>query len=97
MELLEIQGDSVPALSCAVDFSAETPGAEDCNQKETDYIAKINQKFNSLTKVQAEIARLKDMKKEQVKKPLKEWMDRRLHVLKQYETYFKEQEGRDDL
>ena len=99
MEVLEIKGDSVPALTCAVEFSAEeSPAAgKDCNQRETDYIAKIHQKYNSLAKVQGEITRLKEMKKADVKKPLVEWMDRRMHILKHFEAYYKENEGKDDL
>lgn len=97
MELLEIKGDSVPALTCTVDLTGDTPVPEACNQRESDYITKINAKYNSLAKVQTEKARIKDMKKEQMKKALKEWMDRRLHILNQFETYYKENEGKDDL
>lgn len=98
MELIEIKGDSVPALTCSVDFSSGSPNAsDDCNEKETKYIQKAADKFPNLAKVQTEIPRLKDMKKEKMKKDLLDWLERRIHILKQFETYYKESEGKDDL
>ena len=84
MEILEIQGDKKPAMTCAVTLAddgsvSETKG---CNEKEEKYIEKIKgwaaDKFNSESK------RLQKMKEGKMKPELMAWLERREHILKQF-------------
>lgn len=75
MEILEIQGDSVPALSC------DAATSENCSDKETAYILKT--KTWDEAKVPKEVERLQGMLQGSMKPELKEWISRRLHILNQ--------------
>ena len=75
MEILEIQGDTVPALSC------DAPSKENCNEKETQYLEKIA--AWDADKKTKEVARLTKMLSGNMKPELMEWIKRRLHVLNQ--------------
>jgi hypothetical protein len=75
MELLEIQGDSVPALACL----AAT--GEACNAQELQFLAKTAEW--DTTKASAEVGRLQKMLGKPMKKELLEWIKRRIHILQQ--------------
>jgi hypothetical protein len=75
MEILEIQGDKVDALKCLLDGT-------DCNEKELKFIEKF--KAWDATKVESEIARLSGLQANPMKDVLREWLGRRLHIIRQY-------------
>ena len=81
MEILEIQGNKVDALKCTV---KDGKGNDDCNEKEVKYIEKI-QSWDA-SKVNTEYERLMKMKGKDMKDELKEWINRRAHILKQSKT-----------
>jgi hypothetical protein len=74
MEILEIQGDKVDALKCLLDGT-------DCNEKEVKFIEKC--KAWEATKVESEIARLSGLQANPMKDDLREWLGRRLHIIRQ--------------
>lgn len=76
MEILEIQGDKVPALKCNP-FKAE----EKCNEKEQKYVTKM--KAKSSDDIEKALTRLEGMKESKMTDELKSWMNRRLSILKQ--------------
>merc|ERR1712154_122144 len=55
MEILDIQGGSVPALTCTVEG-----GTDNCNEKELKYVEKIKG-WDYATKVKSEKERLNNM------------------------------------
>lgn len=84
MEILEIQGDKKPAMTCTVttgDDGAVT-GTTGCNEKEEKYVEKVKaweaEKFNK------EKARLEKMKDGKMKPELMAWLERREHILNQF-------------
>jgi FKBP-type peptidyl-prolyl cis-trans isomerase FklB len=85
MEILEILGDKVDALKCLLD-GTET----DCNEKEVKFIEKC--KAWEATKVESEIARLSGMQGNPMKDDLREWLGRRLHILRQVSKASSEEE-----
>lgn len=75
MEMVEIQGDKVPALTCkAVD-------GEGCNDKEKAYVDKMKPKTVDEQKKQVE--RLNGMMQKKMTDDLMDWIKRRLHILRQ--------------
>jgi len=81
MEIMEILGDDkVLALTCDP-LSDDKTG---CNEKEQAYVTKISA-WDGTKKVQ-EVQRLQKMQADDtnIKSELKEWMGRRLHILKAY-------------
>jgi len=76
MEILEIQGDKVPALKCDV-----TKPDENCNEKEQKYITKM--KDASADDITKAVTRLEGMKAKKMTDELMAWVNRRLHILKQ--------------
>lgn len=84
MEILEIQGDKKPAMTCAITLGddgsvTETTG---CNEKEAKYVDKVKQW--QADKFSQEMARLEKMKDGKMKPELKAWLERREHILKQF-------------
>lgn len=76
MEILEIKGDDkVPALKC------DSSTKESCNEKEVAYIAKVADWDEA--KIKAQVERIEGMMDSKTKADLKEWMMRRMHILKQ--------------
>jgi hypothetical protein len=75
MELIEIKGDKVPALTC------DAATLEGCNEKEKAFVAQVA--AFSADKVKAELKRLSGMKSSSMKPELAAWLDRRLAILKQ--------------
>ena len=85
MEILEILGDKVDALKCNV-----SEDGKDCNEKEVKYIEKI--KAWDASKIDSEYDRLMKMKSKDMKADLKEWINRRAHILKQLRSNAKKEE-----
>jgi len=86
MEILEIQGDKKPAMTCTVTLDGtnvkETSG---CNEQEEKYVTKIGSWEE--TKYDKELVRLNKMKIDGKMKPeLLAWIERRVHILKQFTT-----------
>jgi hypothetical protein len=77
MEIIEIQGDKVPALTCRVGASS----SEDCTEKEIKYIEKT-QEWEA-AKVTSEMERLTGLMANAMKPTLLEWIKRRVHILQQ--------------
>jgi hypothetical protein len=77
MEIIEIQGDSVPALTCRVVAAS----GEDCTEKELNYIEKT--KAWEAAKVTSELERLSGLLTTAMKPTLLEWIKRRVHILQQ--------------
>lgn len=85
MEILEIKGDKKPAMTCTVALSDGTTVSETtgCNEKEEGYVAKI--KSWEAAKYTKEKERLEGMAhKGKMKPELMAWLERRLHILKQF-------------
>lgn len=87
MEILAIQGDSVPALQCTVSGDdGETN--EKCNEREQSYIAKVATKWkgndNGNNKIAKEIERLRSILAGPMKDELRDWARRRVHILVQF-------------
>mmetsp|Transcript_7376 Transcript_7376/g.12246 ORF Transcript_7376/g.12246 Transcript_7376/m.12246 type:complete len:228 (+) Transcript_7376:29-712(+) len=74
MEIVEITGEKVPALSCEL-------SGEGCNEKETKYLEKMKAKTPEDHAKQ--LKRLNNMLADKMKPELLEWMKRRLHILNQ--------------
>jgi FKBP-type peptidyl-prolyl cis-trans isomerase FklB len=83
MEILEILGDKVDALKCLLDGT-------DCNEKEVKFIEKC--KAWEATKVESEIARLSGLQANPMKDDLREWLGRRLHIVRQFSKGSTEEE-----
>lgn len=81
MEILEIKGDKKPAMTCKVTDSGT---AEGCNAKEQAFVEKA--KVWDAAKVSKEIVRLEGMKGDKMKPDLLAWLERRIHILKQFST-----------
>jgi FKBP-type peptidyl-prolyl cis-trans isomerase FklB len=76
MEILEIQGEKVPALTC----NPSKPD-ENCSEKEQKYVEKMKQKTKQ--EIQTQIERLNGMLGDKMTPDLIDWMKRRIHILKQ--------------
>jgi len=76
MEILEIKGDKVPALVC---FNPADPTGT-CNEKEQAYITKMQPK--STEDQQKQFDRLTKMLSQKMAGDLKNWIDRRINILK---------------
>lgn len=78
MEILEIQGNKVPAISC--DFST----TEDCTEQEKEYIVKAKKKFmDDADVIEEEVKRIGRISENGTKKT-KDWANRRVRILNQY-------------
>ena len=78
MEILEIQGDKVPAISC--NFST----LEDCSEQEKEYIVKAKKKFmDDSDVIEDEVQRIGRISENGTKKT-KDWANRRVRLLNQY-------------
>lgn len=77
MELLAIQGDSVPALSCSV----EDPN--DCSEREVKYIEKVK-KWDEANKPTKELKRIQAILATPMSEDLRDWARRRAHILEQF-------------
>eukprot|EP00343_Euplotes_focardii_P007869 CAMPEP_0205822034 /NCGR_PEP_ID=MMETSP0206-20130828/10817_1 /ASSEMBLY_ACC=CAM_ASM_000279 /TAXON_ID=36767 /ORGANISM="Euplotes focardii, Strain TN1" /LENGTH=228 /DNA_ID=CAMNT_0053117971 /DNA_START=1 /DNA_END=687 /DNA_ORIENTATION=+ len=86
MEIIEIEGDKVPAITC----DPET--AEGCNEKETKFIEKIKAKAWGLAEVVKEQARLTGMKAKKMKPELLGWLNRRMNILGKLKETFSTKE-----
>lgn len=75
IEMIEIQGDKVIAITCAPD------NLDDCNDKEKAFITKAASKFGDTTKVEAELTRLRKISGEKMKSDKLEWISRRINIL----------------
>ena len=75
IEMIEIKGDKVPAITCAVD------NLDGCNDKEKAYVEKAKVKFPDADKLKAEIARLNKISAKKMKEDKAVWISRRLNIL----------------
>eukprot|EP00565_Helicotheca_tamesis_P006786 CAMPEP_0185723094 /NCGR_PEP_ID=MMETSP1171-20130828/39_1 /TAXON_ID=374046 /ORGANISM="Helicotheca tamensis, Strain CCMP826" /LENGTH=232 /DNA_ID=CAMNT_0028390757 /DNA_START=51 /DNA_END=749 /DNA_ORIENTATION=+ len=76
MEILEIQGGKVPAITCNV------VTLENCNEKETAYVKKAKAKYlDDVDDMQVEIERLNGLQKSSTTASLKAWMGHRVILL----------------
>jgi len=85
MNLIEIKGDKVDAIKCAVTLTEDKALVlEACNEKEEGYANKVNAWDGA--KISKEVKRLEGMAaggNKNVKPDLLSWMKRRLNILKQ--------------
>ena len=84
MEILEIQGDKKPAMTCSLTLEiGSLKDSTGCNDKEKGYLEKIKDWEQS--KYNNELTRLEKMKSNgQMKPELMAWLERRAHILKQF-------------
>lgn len=82
IEIIKINGDKVDAVRC----DPETK--EGCNEKEVKFIDVIAKKFNGAAdKLKTEAARLTKMAKDgKMKESVKNWLDRRINIVKKLMT-----------
>ncbi len=86
MEIIKINGDSKPAVTCDVKT------LEECDAKEKDFIAK--QKAAAVSKpghYATELARLKTMKGGKMKPELLDWLVQRMGLLQRMVSELKEE------
>jgi len=83
MEILEIQGDKTPAMTCTLTLAEDgsVTGTSGCNEKEEKYVEKI--KAWKADKITKEVSRLGGMKDGKMKPELLAWLERRIFILKQ--------------
>jgi len=89
MEILAIQGDSIPALQCTVSGDGDNDETkEKCNEREQSYIAKVVTKWkgndSGNNKIAKEIERLRSILAGPMKDDLRDWARRRVHILVQF-------------
>lgn len=77
IEIIKIKGDTVPALTC------ESSTGEGCNDQEKEYMKKLDSKALDSEKLQKEIDRLSNMEGKDMTSELKNWLRRRLRILRQ--------------
>eukprot|EP00211_Chloroparvula_japonica_P015909 CAMPEP_0119133064 /NCGR_PEP_ID=MMETSP1310-20130426/12917_1 /TAXON_ID=464262 /ORGANISM="Genus nov. species nov., Strain RCC2339" /LENGTH=209 /DNA_ID=CAMNT_0007123737 /DNA_START=98 /DNA_END=730 /DNA_ORIENTATION=- len=80
IQILEIQGDKVPANRCDVDT------LEGCDDKEKVYVGKIREKIGSGFDVAGEMSRLRKMSAGKMKSDLQGWILKRLAILEKLES-----------
>ena len=80
MEILKIEGDKTPALTC------ESATGDGCNDKETGYITKMGAKNLDGAALGKQIDRLVKMKGEPMSADTMNWLERRLRILNQMNT-----------
>eukprot|EP00549_Striatella_unipunctata_P026144 CAMPEP_0118688862 /NCGR_PEP_ID=MMETSP0800-20121206/9154_1 /TAXON_ID=210618 ORGANISM="Striatella unipunctata, Strain CCMP2910" /NCGR_SAMPLE_ID=MMETSP0800 /ASSEMBLY_ACC=CAM_ASM_000638 /LENGTH=176 /DNA_ID=CAMNT_0006586165 /DNA_START=220 /DNA_END=748 /DNA_ORIENTATION=+ len=76
MEIVEIQGEGVPALNCEIDNPKDG-----CNDKEMAYLQKM--KAKTTEDQQKQLNRLQGMKAQKMAGDLMDWINRRIHILQQ--------------
>merc|ERR1712146_191849 len=79
MEILKINGDKVPALKCS------PSSMDDCDERESKYIEKLQGKGYDADDVSKELARLKRMSGGKMKPSLVDWMNRRINILEHWD------------
>lgn len=78
MEIIKINGNKVDAIRC------DAKAVENCDEKETAFITKINDKFGGdVAKFQKELARLNKMKGKKMKPEQQGWLNRRINIVAQ--------------
>lgn len=80
MEILDILGDKVPALQCKVAEGEQ----DECNERELKYIAKT--KEWAPAKVSSELTRVRTILGKPMADDLKNWANRRVHILQQWQA-----------
>ena len=94
MEMLTIEGDSIPARPrCMINFGNE-PDPEVCNEKEIQYIAKVTgwagtkttdvQGWPGKLKIITELKRLQGILSKPMKDELRDWVQQRFKILEQF-------------
>ena len=84
IEMIEIKGAKVPAMTC----DAKT--LNECTERETKYIAKKS--TNSISSLKKETERLQKMLQKKMSEKSRAWINRRLHVLPQLISISEKQE-----
>ncbi|KAG7351444.1 FKBP-type peptidylprolyl isomerase [Nitzschia inconspicua] len=80
MEMLAIQGDTVPALSCSV-----TDPKKDCTDREQTYIDKVKKwTVTEANKPAKELKRIQAILATPMTEELRDWAKRRAHILSQF-------------
>ena len=74
MEIIEIQGDKVPAKNCDIKTY------ENCSEKEKAYVDKAKQKFASVDAIKAEILRIYRVS-QKVSVSARDWANTRVRIL----------------
>jgi hypothetical protein len=90
IEMIEIQGDKVPALKCNVKTY------DKCNDREVEYISKVVL-WEDKSKPANELQRLTNIQTAGKMKPeLKDWVARRIYILKQFVTEEKQEDKEEE-
>jgi len=76
MEIIKIQGNKVPAVTC------EPATLEGCNDREKEYVKKVQKKYlGDIDELSEEINRIKRVSEKVEEAKLLEWAGRRIHIL----------------
>mmetsp|Transcript_45833 Transcript_45833/g.55145 ORF Transcript_45833/g.55145 Transcript_45833/m.55145 type:complete len:227 (+) Transcript_45833:134-814(+) len=76
MEIIKIQGNKVPAVTC------EPATLEGCNDREKGYVEKVQKKYlGDIDELSEEINRIKRVTEKVEEAKLLEWAGRRIHIL----------------
>ena len=81
MEILSIDGDTVPALQCSINIE-ESSEESKCNDREIKYITKV--KEWEADKTSQELKRIQAILSSPMKDDLRDWARRRVNVLEQF-------------
>lgn len=92
MEILAIQGETVPALKCSVLLrgnGGDNDGDDDddgCNDREKTYASRVRSWYaeGDDTKARAQLARIRKILSAPMKDDLREWARRRANILEQF-------------
>jgi len=85
MEILEIEGESVPALKCSI--LTMNPKDNSCTEREQKYINKVTEwkkDTDHRAKTAREFNRLKGLLEKPMKDELRDWARRRMNILQQF-------------
>ena len=85
MEIIKINGDKVPALTC----DAWQPTEEDCTDRERNYIRKMMDAGDEAITIA--LNRLESMADKKMSDELRGWFNARVHLLRQLQTGEKEE------
>ena len=94
MEILAIQGETVPALKCSIDGKAD----DNCNDKERVYASKARTWYaeGDENKATAQLARIRKILSSPMKDDLRDWARRRVNILEQFVEQQKQQQTSSD-
>jgi len=94
MEILAIQGETVPALKCSIDGKAD----DNCNDKERVYASKARTWYaeGDENKATAQLARIRTILSSPMKDDLRDWARRRVNILEQFVEQQKQQQTSSD-